>query len=146
MNKIVQALLTGMFITFFLDFFIFLGIFLNYIELHGIDVYYNILFADHQNLYIFFVMSIFFGYISVYIKNYKISLTIIGFFGVVALSTLLQGIGESLGESMLMTKNSTLKSAKHTFIGDIYYEGREYITFYDREINKMIKIDKKDLK
>ena len=51
MSKLIQALLTGIFITFILDFFIFLGIKQNYIDFYEIDVYYNILFADHQNIF-----------------------------------------------------------------------------------------------
>ena len=50
MSKSVQALLSGLFITFLLDFFLFLGIFQNYIRVHEIDLYYNILFVDNQSI------------------------------------------------------------------------------------------------
>ena len=57
MNKLFQAFLTGVFFTFILDFFLFLGIFLNYIKYYEIDLYYNILFADHQNIYIYLIFG-----------------------------------------------------------------------------------------
>jgi len=53
MSKIVQMILSGMFFTFILDFFLFLGVKETYIDSHGIKLYYNILFADNQNIFIF---------------------------------------------------------------------------------------------
>ena len=44
-----------------------------------------------------------------------------------------------------MQKNVTLKNKKHIFIGDIYYDGRSGITFYDYELKKTILLKKKDL-
>lgn len=145
MNKAIQALLTGMFITFILDFFLFLGILLNYINYYKIDVYYNILFADHQNIYIYFISSIILGYIVIYVKGHKSSLIAVGVLFFLVCLTLIESIGNSVGESMLMTKNITLKSKKQTFIGDIYYDGRKKITFYDYELKKVILLNKKDL-
>jgi len=52
MSKLIQAFLAGIFFTFFLDFFIFLGILLHYINFYEIDLYYNILFADNQNIFL----------------------------------------------------------------------------------------------
>ena len=146
MSKAVQALLTGMFFTFFLDFFIFLGIKQNYIDFYEIDLYYNILFADHQNAYLFFGISIILGYIVIYVNNNKVSLSVIGFLSILALSTLIHGIGNRLGEDMFMTKNATLQDARYTYHGDIYYNGRQQITFYDYELKKIILLDKKELK
>lgn len=146
MSKVIQALLTGMFFTFFLDFFIILGIKLNYIDFYEIDLYYNILFADHQNIYLFSIVSMILGYIVIYINNNKISVTVIGFLSLLALLTLFEGIGNRLGEDLLMTKNVTLYDSRHTYNGDIYYDGRTQITFYDRELEKMIVLNKNKLK
>ena len=52
MSKLVQAFLSGAFFTFFLDFFLFLGMKLNYIDYYKIDLYYNPFFADNQNILI----------------------------------------------------------------------------------------------
>lgn len=145
MSKAVQALLTGMFFTFFIDFFIFLGIKLNYIDFYEINLYYNILFADHQNIYLFSIVSIVLGFIVIYINNNKVSVSVIGFLSLLALSTLIPNVGNSLGESMFMTKGTTLKDSKYTYHGDIYYNGRKQITFYDYELKKVILLDKKEL-
>ncbi len=146
MNRAIQALLSGMFITFILDFFLFLGVLLNYINFYNIDLYYNILFADNQNGYLFFGLSIILGYIVVYVQNYKISLITVGVLSILVLLTLFEGIGHSVGKAMFMKENSVLESSKRTYIGDILYDGRKEITFYDHKLNKTIKIDKKDLK
>ncbi|MCK9473833.1 hypothetical protein [Sulfurimonas sp.] len=146
MNKALQAFFTGMFITFILDFFLFLGILLNYINFYNIDLYYNILFADNQNGYLFFGLTLILGYIVVYLNNNKISLFIIGVLSFLVLLTLFHPIGNSIGEFMFMKKETILETSKRTYNGDILYEGREQITFYEHNLNKIIKISKKDLK
>ena len=145
MTKFFQAFLTGIFFTFILDFFIFLGIKLNYVDFYSIDLYYNILFADHQNIYLFSIFSILIGYVVIYVDNNKISTIILGaLFALVSLS-LIKPIGHNLGELMLMHKNITLQDSRHTYNGDIYYDGRKKITFYDYELKKVIILDKKRL-
>lgn len=145
-NKVIQAVLTGLFVAFILDFFFFLGIFINYINFHNIDVYYNTLFADHQNGYIFFLLTLMFGYMIIYIKNHKLSLITVSLLSFVTLLTLFEDIGQRVGESMFMTKNTTLKSSRYSYIGDILYDGRTHITFYDYELKRVIKLNKKELK
>ena len=145
MSKLFQALFTGMFITFILDFFIFLGIKQNYIDLYEIDLYYNILFADHQNIYIFSFFSIFLGLMVIYLNNIKISLIVIVLLSVLSFSTLIPSLGEKVGSDILMSKNIILKTSNHSYSGDIYYDGRTKITFYDNELQKMIVLNKKDL-
>ena len=145
MTKFFQAFLTGIFFTFLLDFFIFLGIKHNYIDFYEIDLYYNILFADHQNIYIYAIVSLVIGFIITYINNVRFSLIVIGFLSILSLSTLVPTIGYSLGEMLLMKKNVTFQDNKYTYIGDIYYDGRTKITFYDYELKKTIFLNKKDL-
>ena len=145
MNKAIQALLTGMFITFILDFFLFLGVLLHYIEFYKINLYYNILFVDNQNWYLFFSLSIIFGWMVIYIKNYKISLIPIVIISIFTSLTLFEDFGYTAGETMFMKKNITLRSAKFTYVGNIIYDGREEITFYLSEHDKIITLKKKDL-
>ena len=145
MSKVFQAFLTGIFFTFILDFFLFLGVFQNYIRLHEIDVYYNILFADHQNIFIFLFFTIIIGYIVIYVNSNKISATFLGTLFFLVGLTLLPSIGQSVGEAILMKRDVTLKNTKHIFQGDIYYSGREEISFYDRDLDKIILLDKKEL-
>jgi len=146
MSRFVQALLSGIFFTFILDFFIFLGVKLNYIDFHEIDVYYNILFADHQNIFIFTFFSLILGAFVIYIKSNKISIIVIGSMFLLTFLTLFQSVGHFVGEKILMKKNITLKDSRYTYIGDIYYDGRKTITFYDYELEKIILLEKKDLK
>ncbi len=145
MSKLFQALLTGVFFTFILDFFIFLGIKQNYIDFHEINVYYNILFADHQNIYIYSVFSFIIGYLIIYVNNNKLSAIVVGAMFFIASLTLIPALGHSLGEMVLMEKNVTLKTKKYTYKGDIYYRGRAKTTFYDYERQKTILFNNKDL-
>ena len=145
MSKFVQALLSGIFISFLLDFFLFLGIFQNYIRVHEIDLYYNILFADNQNIVLFTIMSLLLGYLTL-LKNKKISLGIIAFLALLSLSTLITPIGQSIAEILLMKKNVQLETKKYSYIGDILYDGRVNIILYDYKFKKILKINKNKIK
>ncbi len=144
MSKIVQALLVGMLVTFILDFFLFLGIFLNYINPLEIDLYYNILFADNQNIYIFTFFTLLFGYLVMYAKSF-LNLSIISFFSLLALLTLITPVGKFLGEKLLKQENIELKTTKFSYRGDILYIGRTKVTFYDYKLDKILNLTKKNL-
>ena len=146
MSKFFQALLTGMFFTFILDFFIILGIKLNYIDFYDIEVYYNILFADNQSFILYAIFSAIIGYLIIYVNNNKLSAIILGILFSIAALTLVPQIGHKLGEMILMQKNTTLQDERHTYVGDIYYDGRERVTFYDYNLKKVINLDKTRLK
>jgi hypothetical protein len=141
MSKLIQALLSGMFFTFIMDFFLFLGIKENYIDPHNIEVYYNILFADHQNIFIFLFFTLVVGYLIMYTTT-KIALISVGFMTVLSLSTLIPPVGNAVGETLLMKKNVTIKTDKFFYHGDIYYDGRKNVTFFDYELKKVIILDK----
>jgi hypothetical protein len=145
MIKAVQALLSGVFFTFILDFFLFLGIKENYIDKLEIDLYYNILFADNQNIFIFFFFSILLGYITLYLSH-KISLIVVGTLFILTSVTLIPPIGFSVGETMLMQKGKTVYTKKFLYNGDIYYDGRKEIYLYDYKLDKTLKIDKNRIK
>jgi len=145
MTKVVQALLSGMFFTFILDFFLFLGIKQNYIDTLNIDLYYNILFADNQNIYIFFLLSFLLGYITLYLSN-KISLIVLGTLFLLVFSTLIPAVGYSVAEMILMQKDKTIYTEKFIYKGDIYYEGRKDFYIYDKKLEKMLTINKNKIK
>ncbi|HIP19516.1 MAG TPA: hypothetical protein EYG70_00160 [Sulfurimonas sp.] len=141
MSKAVQSFLSGMFFTFILDFFLFLGIFENYIKAKEIDVYYNILFADHQSLIIFLLFTLILGYISIY-KETKLALIVIGTLSIISLSTLITPIGNALGEALLMKSDVAIHMEKFSYRGDILYDGRKSITFYDYKFEKVLNLNK----
>jgi hypothetical protein len=141
MSKIVQMILSGMFFTFILDFFLFLGIKENYIDAHGIKLYYNILFADNQNIFIFTLFTLVIGYIVMYLSN-KIAIIIVSTLFALTASTLIPPIGAMAGEMLFMKKNITIDTDKFSYHGDLLYVGRKSIDFYDYELKKVIILDK----
>lgn len=145
MTKFIMALLVGMLTTFIVDFFLFLGIQLHYIDTYEIKVYYNILFADNQNFAFYFLFSGIFGFIIIYIANKKLTVLTIISLTILAILPLFEPIGKSLGEMMFMKKGVTYNDKRFSFYGDVYYNGRDEITFYDYELQKMILLKKKDL-
>ena len=52
----------------------------------------------------------------------------------------------ALGKMLFMKSGVTLKDNKYTYNGDIYYDGKTQIIFFDTDVNKIIIINKKDLK
>ncbi len=142
MSKFITALLIGMLIAFIVDFFIFLGIKLNYIDFYKIDLYYNILFADNQSFIIYFLSSFIFGFIVIYVANKKLTIITLIIASLIGLSTLNESIGQNVAKMMFMKKNVTYKDLKHTYYGDVYYDGRTTIHFYDKELQKMLILQK----
>ena len=145
MSKYIQLFLTGIFFTFILDFFLFLGIKLHFIDPLGFTLYYNVLFADNQNFLLFFAFSLFIGWLLYFTKN-AVRIPVMLLLFALALSTLIPNVGKKVGETLFMKPNVTLHDKKFTFHGDIYYIGREKILFYDHDLKKMIELDKKYLK
>ncbi|QFR48907.1 hypothetical protein FJR48_03895 [Sulfurimonas lithotrophica] len=146
MSKVFMALLTGMLVTFIVDFFLFLGIKLHYIDANEIEIYFNILFADNQNFAFFFLFSGIFGFIIIFIENKKLTIFTIISLTILAILPLFEPLGKSLGEAMFMKKGISYKDSRFNFYGDVYYDGRKNITFYDYELQKMILLKKKDLR
>lgn len=145
MSKIVMVVLSGIFFTFIADFFLFLGLKLHYIDPLQIDVYYNILFVDNQNVFLFFTLTLVIGALIFYTdKKLYIPILIVFYLGV--LSTLFPSIGKSIGEKLFMKKDVTLHNHKFAFRGDILYIGRKTIYFFDKELDKMIELKKNEIK
>ena len=142
MSKLVQALLSGILFTFLLDAFLFVGIKIHYIDFHHIHLYYNVLFADHQNIYLFTFFTLFIGFLIGYTR---FAVAIVGFLFLLVSTVFIPPIGKSVGEIILMQKNIILKDKRYTYIGDSYYNGRKSITFYDYQLKKVIILDKKRL-
>jgi len=144
MSKIVQAFLSGIFFTFILDFFLFLGIQINYIDRYDINLYYNVLFADNQNIFLFSFFTLFIGYFIVY-QSAKTSLIVIGTLCILSLATLIEPIGYIAGSNILMSKNVTLHTKRFSYTGDICYNGRKNISFYDYKLERIIALKKNEL-
>ena len=143
MSKFFQAFLTGIFFTFILDFFLFLGIKENYIDFYEIDLYYNILFADNQCWLLYATFTILIGYLVIYLNNNRVSAVVLGTLFFLVSLTLIPPVGFALGSALFTQKDQKLHDDKHTFVGDIYYSGREQITFYDTELNRIITLEKR---
>jgi hypothetical protein len=145
MSKFLQALLSGMFFTFILDFFLFLGIKFHYIDYYEIDLYYNILFADHQSLWIFLFFTVVIGYVTLY-TNIKLALIVVGSLFVLSFSTLISPIGKAVGTYILSKEDVVLQTSRFSYHGNIIYDGRKKITFYDTDLQKIITLDKERIK
>ncbi len=144
MTKAIQAVLAGLLFGFILDYFFFLGIFLNYIKKLDIDVYFNIFFWDAQNIFIYLTLSLFVGFVIMYLQI-RLKLIIMITLFLVSFSSLIENIGYMYGKTLFMKEDVVLTNKKFKFVGDIYYIGRKKITFFDKELNKVILLDKSEI-
>jgi hypothetical protein len=146
MSKFFQAFLTGVFFTFILDFQLFLGIKLNYIDRYEIDEYYNILFADHQNLLYIIPLVILIGFITTYPKSPKTALITLGALFTITLLVFIPSIGERVGANLFQEKDVRYYDGRYQYKGTLYYESRQKVTLFDEELQRLITLNKKDLK
>ncbi|MDY0121774.1 MAG: hypothetical protein RBR54_07495 [Sulfurimonas sp.] len=146
MKDLLLAFLIGAIVTFIFDFFFFLGIKINYTDLYNIEVYFNTLFADNQNILLFLLLTSFYGYLIIYSKNVKFIFLTLALSSLFSLAMLTHTVGNSVASTLFMQKDVTLEYKKRSYRGDIYYSGREKITFYDYRLEKMIQLNKKDIK
>ena len=145
-TKLATAFIAGAFFAFFIDFFFILGLFLNYIQAQDIDVYYNVLFADHQSYFVFFALVIIFGYLFIFFPSTKLATIIFGVcFGLVNLMQI-PSIGFFVGQKMFEEPNKIIVEGQHTYKGKTVYEGRSAIWFYEDELGRIIEIDKSKAK
>ncbi len=145
-SKLASAFLAGAFFTFFLDFFFILGIFLNYIEAQNIDVYYNILFADHQSVVLFLIGTVVFGYLFVFFRSTKIAAIVFGLCFTIVNLTLIPSVGYDVGEVLLAEKDKVITLGAHTYIGTVIYEGRDTVWFHDDELEKIVTFKKEEIR
>jgi len=144
-NKLATAFIAGIFFAFFLDFFFILGLFLNYIQAQDINVYYNVLFADHQSYLIFFSLVAIFGYLFIFFPSTKIATIIFGISFAVVNATQIPSVGFYAGQMMFEETDKVIKEGTQTYIGKIVYEGRDKLWFYEEELKKIIEIQKQEI-
>jgi len=145
MSKIFQAFLSGVFFTFILDFFLILAVKINYIDTYNIKIYYNILFADNQNIYIFAIFTFLIGFVMIY-TNKKVYLSFVGALFVVVFMIFIPDVGYRTGEYIFMKKGVKIQTQKFKYFGDIIYNGRDGISFKDYELKKIVLLKQNKIK
>ena len=145
MSKFFQAFLTGSFFTFILDFQLFLGIKLNYLDYYEIKEYYNVLFAEHQNILYIVPLVIFIGFITTYLNSTKVSIGIMSTLFFITMLVFIPSIGREVGAKILQKKDVRYQDSKFIYRGTLYYEGRQKVTIFDDELQRLITLNKKDL-
>lgn len=142
MIKGIQAFLTGLFFVFILDFVLFLGLKLHYIDALNIDVYFNTFFADNQNPLLFFALTALIGWMSIYWKAVKAKIVLITLLFLVVSSVLIPSIGRTIGSTLFQKSDIKISIPPHLYRGDILYTDREQLYFYDTDLRRMITLPK----
>lgn len=144
-TKLVTAFLAGAFFTFFLDFFFILGLFLNYIQVQDINVYFNVLFADHQSYLLFLTGVLIFGYLFLFFYSTKIATIIFGVCFAIVNLTQIPSVGYEVGKMLFAHENRVYTEGSQTFIGTTVYVGRKTIWLFDDELQKIVELKKENI-
>ncbi len=146
MIRFTQALLSGIFFTFILDFLFILAIKLHYLDYYGIAEFYNVLFAEHQSLLYFLPLVLLIGFVTTYLQNIRIALMVLAVVFAIDLSFFIPSLGERVGAMVLQKPDAHYNDGRYIYKGTLYYEGRDRIVLFDDELQKLITLEKKDLK
>ena len=138
MIKFIQAFTVGIFCTMVVDFFLFIGIQLHYLRPYHVDVYYNTLFLQHQNIFIFTVSSLAIGYLLFYLSNRKLKIALLSLLCFLSLLPLIPTLGEQLGRALFFKKNVSLQINDYTYHGDLYYHDKRKVYLFDTKSKSML--------
>ena len=144
MNKILSLILIGTLVTFIFDFLIILTAKINYLDFYGIHTYYNQLFFDTQNGFIFFIGILIYGGVFVLFDNIKISMSIFFISFLVVLTFFIPTNGYNIGAYIFKSENHIYKRFGIMKKGDILYENFEKYYIYDKDTENIIVINKFD--
>lgn len=139
--KLVSSFFLGLVFVLLLDFLLFIGIKINYIDIYHIKVYFNVLFVDNQSYILLIILSAVFGYLISNKKTFKVFAYIYIFFILISLSSFYQPFGKKLGKMIFEKDNISFKVGKITFQGDLLYKGRKTTYIYRKDLNKVIRLD-----
>ncbi len=142
--KILNSFFIGLIFVLLLDFLIFVGIKINYIDFYGIKEYYNTLFVDNQSYLLLIITSFIFGYLISNKKIFKIFAYIYVVLIIVSFGTLYKPIGYKIGSMVFKKSDLIFKIGNITFKGDLLYKGRKFTYIYRNDIKKVIKIKNKE--
>lgn len=143
--RLVGSFFLGLVFVLLLDFLIFIGIKINYIDLYHIKVYFNVLFVDNQSYILLIVLSAVFGYLISNKKTFKIFAFIYIIFILVSLLSFYRPFGEKLGKMIFEKDNLSFRVGDITFQGNLLYKGRKTTYIYRNDINKVIRLKNSDL-
>lgn len=144
MTKAIQAILTGVFFTFILDFILFLGLKLHYIDAYRLDVYFNPFFVDNQNAPLFILFSLFIGWITIYRKSVKSAAIVLSLLLLFSAAPLVPSAGMKIGNALFRQTNIEIKVPPYTYRGDIIYTDRSQLYFYDTDLQRLITLPKEN--
>ncbi len=140
-NRILISFFMGFIAISILDFLFFIGLQLNYFEHYGINIYFNALFAQNQNLYILTPLTLLTGYMLMYNPFAKQFLKLYVIIIILFATTLYQPIGQKAGETIFSKQNQTYQLGSTTFNGSTLYEARGKIYIYRKDLKRTIELD-----
>jgi hypothetical protein len=144
-SKFIGSSLFGLILILLLDFLIFIGIKINYIDFYHMKEYYNVLFVDHQSYILLGILSIIFGYFILKKSSSKIFTIFYIILVFLSLLTFYKPIGHSIAQFMFRKDNISFKVGSINFKGDLLYKGRRNTYIYRKDINKVIRLKNSEL-
>ncbi len=144
--EIVTSFMFGFILVALLDFLLFIGLKINYFDAYNISEYFNIIFIDNQNIILFIIASLLFGYLMLYSKVSKFFDTFYIILLIAFATTLYSPVGKFVGQNLFMQKNKIFEIGSTKFRGDLLYEGRHHYYIKREQIKSAIRLSKDEVK
>lgn len=123
------------------SFFFFIGVKLGYVDYYGIEEYFNVIFVDKISWLFFWAFGL--ATATLFISPFKrVAGLLLIVATVVGMTTLLPGIGKSVGNKMFAKEPFYIKQKPWTYKGVLLYEGRSNYYLLNEENNRTMIFNK----
>lgn len=142
----LSSFFMGLVLISLLDFIVFIGLKLNYIDFYNIKEYFNVFFFDNQPFLAIAILSLCFGYFLLYTPLRKAMQILYLLTLLVFLSVFIPNVSQNLGKRLFMQKELNFMLGKVEFKGDMLYVGRNLYYIYRNDLQKTIRLKKDEVK
>lgn len=138
MIRLIQALLSGIFVVLILDFFVFLALFLHYIEALDIPFYFNAFFIDNQPWLFLLLATIMFALLIGYNRIKIVTIAVIIAATLISLMPLIPSVGLWLGNALFTLPAYEITIDNQHYRGTLLYQGRGVLTLFDDDLQRNV--------
>jgi len=141
MIKFIQALFSGLLVVLILDFFIFLGLYLHYVEALEIPFYFNAFFIDNQPWLLLFISTLLFGLLIIYNPIKMVNLAVLLLATSVSLLPLIPSIGLNSGYWLFSLEPYDITINQQHYHGKLLYKRRGIVTLFDNDLQRNVTLE-----
>ena len=144
MSKVLTFLFLTLLSPLMPAFFFFVGIKVAYIDLYGIEEYFNVLFVDNMSWSFYWAFGVICAVLFM-LPFKRLTGSLFVLITLVSMSMLIDHVGHDVGEKIFSKKPFYIKKKPYTYKGVLLYEGRHNYYLLNEENNRTITFNKGDI-